>query len=555
MRLPRCITLLALSLLLALLTGCAQQAPEQQRQTLPEPEEQEKETVEQDSEDTAREVPSSVDEALLPEAEEAAELPRETEFEAPEEPRFDVRAQQVPAREFFMSLVRDTPYSLTVHPEVEGRITLQMSNATLPQVLKAVRDMHGYPYRRTEAGYQIMPAGLLTQTFHIDYLDIIREGESSIQVTSGSVAEEDITQSDIGTTTHSDFWSDVQSTLESIAGEEGEVILQPHAGMVVVRALPRQMEEVRRYLQDMQERIQRQVVLEAKIMEVRLDEGYQTGINWSAVFSGSEGEGVISQAGGMRPTDETPIRGEEIDLTPGDIDLGLGATAEAIGGMFSAAIEYGDFTAFIELLQQQGDVDVLSSPRVATMSNQKAIIKVGTDQYFVTDVSTETVDVVDRDRTRVSDVDLDPFFSGIALDVTPYIDSRDMVTMHIHPSVSEITEEEKRVTLAGDRVTLPMAQSEIRESDTIVKAEDGQVVVIGGLMKSEVVEETSSVPFLSQLPGLGRLFRHELETEVKSELVILLRPQVIGYGREEAEHMPSAQDLRSEDFGRQWRGN
>jgi MSHA biogenesis protein MshL len=207
----------------------------------------------------------------------------------------------------------------------------------------------------------------------------------------------------------------------------------------------------------------------------------------------------------------------------------------------------------VEFLRQQGKVNVLSSPRVATLNNQKAVIKVGTDKFFVTDVSTETNEDTAGEDTQINDVTLDPFFSGIALDVTPSISRKGLVTMHIHPSVSDVSEEQKSLQLGGNQIALPLAQSEVRESDTLVKARDGQVVVIGGLMKTRMSDETASVPLLSDLPLLGRLFQHEKQVKQKSELVILLRPKVIGSGKG-SRRMPEASVLDSEDFGRQWRG-
>ncbi|MEF8888971.1 MAG: pilus (MSHA type) biogenesis protein MshL, partial [Desulfohalobiaceae bacterium] len=316
------------------------------------------------------------------------------------------------------------------------------------------------------------------------------------------------------------------------------------------------LEQVERYLDTMRQNVRRQVILEAKIMEVRLNKGHQTGINWSGLLSGSESGAVISQTGGGSVISEgtAQSRGNSLDLGPNNPDLSTGRAARAFGGMFSAAVNIRNFTAFVEFLRQQGEVNVLSSPRVATMNNQKAVIKVGTDRFYVTDVSTETDTVgTTTDETQISDVTLDPFFSGIALDVTPSISRRGLVTMHIHPSVSDVTEEQKSLQLAGNQIALPLAQSEVRESDTLVKARDGQVVVIGGLMKTRMSEETASVPLLGDLPLLGRLFRHEKQVKEKSELVILLRPKVIESGRK-SRRLPESGDLGSEGFGRQWRG-
>ncbi|MDX2479108.1 MAG: hypothetical protein QNK24_02085 [Desulfuromusa sp.] len=177
------------------------------------------------------------------------------------------------------------------------------------------------------------------------------------------------------------------------------------------------------------------------------------------------------------------------------------------------------------MLETQGDVQVLSSPRVATVNNQKAVIKVGSDEYFVTDISSETFS--GTSTTNSTDLTLTPFFSGVALDVTPQIDANGGITLHVHPSVSEVTDQNKQFTVRGEEQSLPLAYSTIRETDSVVHAESGQLVVIGGLMKENTVNETAGVPILSKLPGIGAMFRHTIARSRKSELVILLRPQVI----------------------------
>jgi MSHA biogenesis protein MshL len=191
-------------------------------------------------------------------------------------------------------------------------------------------------------------------------------------------------------------------------------------------------------------------------------------------------------------------------------------------------LKLDNFDAFIEALQTQGDVHVLSSPRVSTINNQKAVIKVGSDEFFVTGISTETTDSNNGTNQSVN-VELTPFFSGVALDVTPQIDEDGRVTLHIHPSVSDVKEKVKEISVSTNdgKLSVPLALSSIRESDSIVKASSGQVVVIGGLMQNVVSDNSAGVPFLADLPLIGGLFRHDKEVRLKSELVILLRPIVI----------------------------
>ena len=164
------------------------------------------------------------------------------------------------------------------------------------------------------------------------------------------------------------------------------------------------------------------------------------------------------------------------------------------------------------------------------MNNQKAVIKVGTDEFFVTDVETETDTTDSNTLNQTVSVEL-PFFSGVALDVIPQIDDNGEVILHIHPTVSEVTEKTKNNNVSTNtQLSVPLALSSVRESDTIIRARSGQVVVIGGLMKDQVRDDVAKTPVLGDIPVMGNLFRHTRQSKTKSELVILLKPLVINGG-------------------------
>ncbi|MFV2031312.1 MAG: type II secretion system protein GspD [Gammaproteobacteria bacterium] len=177
-------------------------------------------------------------------------------------------------------------------------------------------------------------------------------------------------------------------------------------------------------------------------------------------------------------------------------------------------------------MNTQGEVQVLSSPRISTVNNQKAVIKVGSDEFFVTDVSSST-SASTLTTTTTPDITLTPFFSGIALDVTPQISADGDVILHIHPSVSEVTDQIKEITVGGQTQQLPLAFSTVRESDSVVRARSGQVVVIGGLMQNSSSNDDAGVPGLSKIPFIGNLFKQKRKVNTRSELVILLRPIVV----------------------------
>ncbi len=208
------------------------------------------------------------------------------------------------------------------------------------------------------------------------------------------------------------------------------------------------------------------------------------------------------------------------------VTTGLDVTNEAFANLFAVGTSSSTFGALITLLNTQGDAQVLSSPRVSTLNNQKAVIKVGTDEFFVTDISSDTISNVGG-VTSSPDLTLTPFFSGIALDVTPQISAEGDVILHIHPSVSRVVDQQKIIILAGEELQLPLAFSTVRESDSVVKARNGEVIVIGGLMQTISNDQDAGVPGASELPLFGNLFKQQNTQNRRTELVILLRPVVV----------------------------
>ncbi|MER0511541.1 pilus (MSHA type) biogenesis protein MshL [Aeromonas veronii] len=463
------------------------------------------------------------------------------------EKRLRIAAHDVEAVEFFGSLFKGSRYSVAVHPGVAGLVSVELKDVTLPEVLAVVGDMYGFDVQRKGNVFHIYPAGLRTETIPVNYLMMSRRGLSRTSVSTGGVTANDSNNGNsdnsfdsasnnnsgsnsstssnssgdnnngtrIETDTNSDYWTDLRDSLQTLigTGDGRAVITSPQAGLVTIRAYPKELKAVREFLTQSESHLKRQVVLEARIIEVALNEGYEQGVDWSGLSASWDGNKGVTGGQSLANT--------QLPSTPNQI-------FSALGGGAGFKISDGNFNVAVNLLKTQGDVNTLSSPRVTATNNQKAVIKVGTDEYYVTNAST-TITTTSTGTDKTPNVELTPFFSGIALDVTPQIDEEGKVLLHIHPSVIDTEEQNKVIDMgtSGGKLQLPLAKSSIRESDTVVQANNGDIIVIGGLMKTDKQEIVSKVPLLGDIPWVGEAFTNRRESTKKVELVIMLKPTVV----------------------------
>jgi MSHA biogenesis protein MshL len=325
--------------------------------------------------------------------------------------------------------------------------------------------------------------------------------------------------------------------MERLRGGEGCVggralTVNAMSGTLVVRGLPHELRQIEQLLRSLQLSIERQVIIEAKIIDVELNQGSQQGINWSLLRHGAFRGGVGADPFFVDATNSATRGQIPAGTTLGDIVgsqlLGV-ATANAFSAGLGIAFQTGNFSALLNFLETQGTVHVLSSPRISTLNNQKAVLKVGSEEPFVTSVSGGTAPTISGGVVvpgTAPNISYQPFFAGISLDVTPQVDENDNVTLHVRSMVNSIIEREK-IALLTTSTRVPFAVNNISETDSVVKTRDGQVVVIGGLMTESSNDTRQRVPVAGDVPVVGALFGRSNRSSNKRELVILLKPTVV----------------------------
>ena len=517
--------------------------------------------------------PDAVAQALLPPV--VVEMPKLDG--RPIEPRFDLSVVNAPAAQVFMAIVSGTRYGMVVHPQVKETITVALRDVTVMEALDTIRELYGYDFKVNGTRILVQPPSIQTRVFQVNYLMSQRRGRSDVRVSSGAISDNVATagtgaagvpgtaqpqpqptaagalpgqanlQALVGsrviTTNDTDMWKELSEALRAVVGTAPgrQVVLSPQSGVILVRGMPAEIRAVEDYLRATQRVIERQVMIEAKIIEVELSDGYQAGVNWAAFRTGDNSRfagGVIGPGSTLTtsgsltaPTARAPdgaILANSL-LTSNPAAPGLLATGTAAAGtLFGLAFQTGNFAALLSFLETQGNLQVLSSPRIAALNNQKAVLKVGNDEFFVTNVTTTTLTSIAGGTTQSPSIAVQPFFSGVALDITPQIDEHDQVILHVHPSVSNVVEKTKNIDLGtSGSFKLPLASSTISETDTVVRVQDGNIVAIGGLMRESTRRNRSGVPGLSRLPVVGSLFRGNANAALKSELVILIKTTII----------------------------
>lgn len=499
------------------------------------------------------------------------------------EPHFDLSVNNTPAKEVFAAIGSGTHYNMLPLPGVEGNITLNLKDVTVFEALDTLRALYGYEYKIDGKNIYIDPVTVQVRLFKIDYLAAMRDSSSSVSVKASGQAMaaaagmstssmptpmptpsasgtpglpgstgQSINASYVSTNQSPkefNFWQNLQEALTSIITPkeknktdqiERSVVINRMSGVIVVRAMPEELRNVAEYLKASQLSVERQVIIEAKFVEVTLNDSYQSGVNWAAI--GTRGNsnyaaGMVAQGATLAPNAAGGV-GQSMTNTlitavPGSNLTGITSNS-ASNSLFGLAFQTNNFAAMLNFLETQGSVHVLSSPRISTLNNQKAVLKVGVDEFYATGFTPGFATTVQGGSNVLPTPIYAPLFSGYALDVTPRINEKDEIILHVHPSISQVTSVTKD---AGGGTTLQMASSAIEETDSVIRAKDSQIVVIGGLMTQSTTVADSGLPGM-----IKSIFGQTSKTSSKRELIILLKPTVIDAEKDWSDEVSRSRD-------------
>ena len=483
----------------------------------------------------------TADKALIPQpVTQVPALPRPGQRKKLE--TYTVVVNQVPVRELLFSMARDADLNLDIDNDISGKITMNAIDQTLPKILDRIESQANITYFVEDKTLKVMADKPYLYTYNINYLNINRSSRGKVSVATeigatstgiqntgsgGSSAGGNNANSEINNESINEFWTTITLNIGGILGEEiksgsssrmatgNNIIVNRESGVIAVRATAKQHKLVKKFIDKVVDGAQRQVLIEVTIAEVELSDLYQAGIDWSVVsetaFIG--GKRVVTK-GGVQD-----VLGGNLGSSP-FFQL---ATAGTING--------NPLNITLKALETFGDVKVLSSPKVMALNNQTAILKVVDNEvYFTTDV--EVVAGQDgKDSITAFDTTVNTVPVGIVMSVSPYIDETGTVTLNIRPTISRIINfvNDPNPLLADAGVVSEIPVIQVREIETMLKVNDGDTAVIGGLMQDQINKENHGVPILSSIPLLGALFSYTEDKYVKSELVIFIRPVVIGH--------------------------
>ncbi len=460
-----------------------------------------------------------------------------------ESSRFTLDLEAAEVRSLLIGLGKQSPLNLVVDPDVTGTVTADLDEVSLLQILDEVVTPMGYRYRVKDNVLRVFRPRRETRTWRIDYPNHARTGTSDLTLSgfigaavdigqeNSSGSEDDSSALALSTTQTVDLWNEIETSLRALvfgdpeattdpaAGDEEDgaqprrVVVARQSGLVVVTAASEMLDDVHRYLRQVVDSQRQQVLIDAQIIEITLEDELDLGTDFEVSPNyGSSTNGVFARGITTGLREATITQAFAPVLTQGGISFGVARD---------------DLGVVLQAIALQTDVRIVSTPRVTTLNNHKALIKVVRNEvFFVAEVETEVVEAVGTTQTVEFVPTIVPV--GVTLDVTPQVAEDEEITLHIHPSFSEIVSVELQPT---SDPSLPQVGSlpviDLREVDTVLRVRNGGTVVLGGLVQSKEFEQERRVPFVGDLPVVGNLFKGQNTEERRTELVIFLTPRIL----------------------------
>lgn len=452
---------------------------------------------------------------------------------------YTVVVSGVSAKDLLFSMARDAKINLDIHEDIEGIVTLNAIDQTLQQILERISQQVNIRYALEDNTLRVRADVPYLQNYKIDYVNIARESKGVVRVatnigstgqgtigeqegsgsSSGGGGEDNSSLTEVTLKSDNNFWATLtHNIIEILTGadpdskgttsaidDNNDVIVNRESGVIMVRATFKQHKEISRFVDLVLGNSKRQVMIEATIAEIQLSDRYQAGVDWSLIASNPDsGVNLL-----------TDLRGSNLGQSP--------FSSLTLNDTFSG----NQIDVTLRALEQFGDVQVLSSPKVMAINNQPAILKVVDNiVYFEMDVDTS---ITDTQTLTTFETEIKTVPVGFVMSVTPYINEHDVVTLNIRPTISRVIDsvEDPNPAFKNADVISQVPVIQIREIESILSINSGDTAVIGGLMQDTVNDTSSGVPFLSNIPLIGSLFRYQDDTREKSELIIFIRPIVI----------------------------
>ena len=513
---------------------------------------------------------------------------------------YSVVVNEVPVKEILFALARESKLNIDINPAIQGRVTLNAVDQTLPAILERLARQVDLTYKMENGVLYIAPDSPVLRIYKVDYVNMNRDTKGFIgsaaeisgigqrASTAGSAgsssSEKNSSSTSVDSTSKNHLWESLIQNIKDLLAEtdkevivsrigaggqsnnqteskaantngganatnttdsakaEAEdrdrqkseyktlfaanVIANPETGVISVRATNRQHEKVQEFIDKVMGSAKRQVLIEATIVEVVLNDSFQAGIDWRRLGNAGAGSGfTFSQE--LNASNFTPgaLTTRATGAVPGSVGL--------VAGYFNPVSALGDIAASINLLKTFGDTKVLSSPKLMVLNNQTAVLKVVRNLVYFTVASQITGDstngaggVISGIRSYTTTPNTVPV--GVVMSVTPQINDASIVNLNVRPTISRQFGpgvQDPNPDLVGVPSLIP--QIEVREMESILQIGSGNTAVLGGLMQDEIQNNSDKVPGLSDIPGVGKVFTGQNDSNRKTELVIFLRPTVI----------------------------